>query len=230
MIKEAISQFLYRKYNTSFSQCGEDVILANLFSGRRNGFFVDIGAFHPYKFSNTYLFYKKGWSGINIDAAPGSMDEFKKLRPRDTNLETAISDKTEELTYYFLGKGDSMNSFSLDFIKEMGAEGKIKKTIKMTTQRLEDILEQHAKGKEIDFMSMDVEGLELSVLRSGNWKKYRPKVVVLESFDAMNRENNYDAELRSFFDAIGYRPIAKTTNGIFFLREDLKLNQFNHIL
>lgn len=229
MIKEAISQFLYRKYNCSFSQCGEDAILANLFSHKSKGFFIDIGAFHPYKFSNTFLFYRKGWNGINIDAAPGSMEEFQKMRPRDINIEAAISERPEQLTYYFLGKGNSMNTFSPDFLDDLDNKDKIKKTIPITTQRLDSILEKHAAGKEINFMTIDVEGLELSVLRSNNWDKFKPQVVLLESFELMNDQQSYDVDIRRFFDEKGYKLISKTINGIMFMRKELSMNPYNHI-
>lgn len=229
MIKEAISQFLYKKYNTSFSQGGEDALLAGLFCYKKNGFFVDIGAFHPYKYSNTFLFYRKGWRGINIDAAPGSMEEFQKMRPEDTNIEAAISEKPEQLTYYFLGKGNSMNTFSPDFLNDLNNKDKIKKTINITTQRLDTILEKHAAGRDINFMTIDVEGLELSVLRSSDWSRFRPEAVLLESFELMNDQQNYDVEIRKFFAEKGYKLISKTPNGIIFLRSDLRLNSYNHI-
>ena len=228
--KKALSQFLYRKYNSSFSQGGEDLILAGLLTQKLNGFFVDIGAFHPYKFSNTFRFYRKGWSGINIDAVPGSMDIFRKLRPRDINIEAAISETPEQLTYYYLGKENSMNTFSKDFLINMGAEKEIKKEITITTQRLDGVLEKYAAGKEIDMMSVDVEGLELSVLQSNDWNKFRPRVILLESFELMNEQNDYDLPIKDYFKTVGYRMVCKTTNGIFFLRDDLKLNKFNHIL
>jgi len=81
---------LKRKYLDNYSikiysQDGEDIILKEFFSGKEKGFYVDIGAHHPLRLSNTYLFYKKGWSGINIDAMPGSMKIFNKKRRRDIN-------------------------------------------------------------------------------------------------------------------------------------------------
>ena len=230
MIKKALSEFLYRKYNYSFSQGGEDVILANLFSHKAKGFFVDIGAFHPYRLSNTFLFYRKGWNGINIDAAPGSMEPFNKLRPRDINIEAAISENKEQLTYYFLGKGNPMNTFSKDFLDKLGYKDKIEKVIDITTQRLDSILEKYASGKEINFMSVDVEGLEISVLRSNNWDKFRPNVILLETFELMNDRNDYDVEVKNFLYGKGYKVVCKTTNGIYFLRNDLQLNAYNHIL
>ncbi|MFA7355121.1 MAG: SAM-dependent methyltransferase, partial [Sulfurimonadaceae bacterium] len=71
----------------SYSQEGEDMILRRLFEQQPNGFYVDVGAHHPKRFSNTYFFYKKGWRGINIDAMPNSMELFNKIRPRDINIE-----------------------------------------------------------------------------------------------------------------------------------------------
>src|ERR1041385_1053171 len=84
----------------SYSQEGEDMILKRIFDEKKNGFYVDVGAYHPKRFSNTYYFYKKGWRGINIDAMPGSRKAFRRQRPRDINVESPISDKHETLTYY----------------------------------------------------------------------------------------------------------------------------------
>jgi len=229
MIKSAISQYLYRKYSTSFSQGGEDVILAGLFSGRRNGFFVDVGAFHPYKLSNTYLLYKKGWSGINIDAAPGSMEVFKKMRPRDINLEAAISDVPEQMNYYYLGENNSMNTFSKEFLEQLDYQGKVQKTITIHMQRLDSIFDQYVGNREIDILTIDVEGMEIKVLNSNNWDKYRPNIILCESFEAMNDENNYDLEVKKYLYDKGYKVVCKTLNGIFFLRGDRTLNQYNHI-
>jgi len=84
----------------SYSQEGEDMILSRLFGNQQAGFYVDVGAHHPMRFSNTYFFYKKGWNGINIDAMPDSMKLFNKFRPRDINIEKPVSDKKQILTYY----------------------------------------------------------------------------------------------------------------------------------
>ncbi len=74
----------------SYSQNGEDRILARIYERQRYGFYVDIGAHHPFRFSNTYLLYKRGWNGINIDAMPKSMELFNKYRNRDINIECGV--------------------------------------------------------------------------------------------------------------------------------------------
>ena len=81
----------------SYAHNGEDVLLNRVFADVANGFYVDIGAYDPVLFSNTYFFYLNGWNGINIEARPGSRAAFQKVRPRDTNLEMGISRTRGEL-------------------------------------------------------------------------------------------------------------------------------------
>lgn len=228
--KEQVSQFFYRRYNSAFSQGGEDLMLAGLFLFRGKGFFVDIGAFHPYIHSNTYMFYKRGWRGINIDARPGSMSLFNKFRPGDVNIEAAISDVVTELDYIHMKDGEAMNSFMPESIEKLAEDHIIKGVSRIKTVRLDSILYQYRPEGDIDFFSIDVEGMELQVLRSNDWNKYRPKAVLLETFDAMLPEAEYDKEFKVFFHDVGYRHVVKTMNAIIFIREDLRLNEANHIL
>ncbi len=227
-IKNTISQYLYRKYNYSFSQCGEDAILAHMLRMPR-GTYVDVGAYHPYISSNTFVFYRKGWHGINIDAAPGSMKEFKKVRPRDINLEAAISDEDRELDYYLLDEGHQMNTFSKENLDKLGYTDKIKQVIKIKTTRLDTILQQHLPNTEINYFSIDVEGLELSVLKSNNWDKFRPMVILLESFDVIDYKNSFDIDVNAYLSARGYKLFAKVPLGVFFVRNDLPIGSTNYI-
>ncbi len=98
----------------SFSHCGEDRILAYLFKKFPAGFFVDVGAFHPRTSSNTFLLYQRGWRGINIDAQPGSMEPFRRERPDDINLELAVAEKEESLTYYKTGHTGTSSDLRLN--------------------------------------------------------------------------------------------------------------------
>src|SRR5437868_6288327 len=98
IVASAQRHFPRRHVVMSYSQDGEDLVLSRFLSSENKGFYVDVGAHHPTRFSNTYFFYKKGWRGINIDAMPGSMIAFDKMRPRDTNVEAAISDNDSEIT------------------------------------------------------------------------------------------------------------------------------------
>lgn len=201
----------------SYSQEGEDKILDRFFEHRNKGFFVDVGAHDPIRFSNTYKFYLKGWRGINIDAMPGSMHAFNEHRPSDTNIEAAISDKEEVLTYYAFNE-PALNGFSkaLSDTRDGQKGYKIIFTKEIRTQRLSALLEQHVpRGTVIDFMSVDVEGLDLNVLQSNDWINYRPQVLLVEitGFDPANMAGN---ETAAYLDKIGYKFLAKTINTVLF--------------
>jgi FkbM family methyltransferase len=181
--KKKIQQALlgYHSYAPSFSSAGEDMILRHILgSDKQDGFYVDIGAFHPVRFSNTYFFYLYGWRGINIEARPGSAEIFNKVRPKDINLEIGISRERGELTYYIIEE-QTMNSFSRDFLEHIGMLNAIKCEAKVPVFPLSEVLDRYLpEGKAIDFMSVDVEGHDLWVLESNDWDRFRPKIVVVE--------------------------------------------------
>ena len=183
--KSYYNLYLNSHENIYFSQEGEDVILRRIFEDQKNGFYIDIGAHHPKRFSNTYYFYDRGWEGINIDATPGSMKIFQKFRPRDINLEIAISEKEQQLTYFMFNE-PALNSFSKSLSDERQNEKcYIEKTISIPSLPLSTILDKHLPPEQIiNFLSVDVEGLDLQVLASNDWNKYRPKVVLAEVLGA----------------------------------------------
>jgi FkbM family methyltransferase len=203
----------------SYSQEGEDMILRRIFEEKRRvGFYVDVGAHHPKRFSNTWYFYKKGWRGINIDAMPGSMKLFKKMRARDINLEIAISDKKQVLTYYCFND-PALNGFSKALSAERDGKGRYRiiDEIKMKTSTLAEVLDTYLpKGIEIDFLSVDVEGLDFQVLKSNNWSKYKPKVILVESLNS-SLSNLGDCEVCEFLISKDYYLFAKAVNTLFFL-------------
>lgn len=109
-IKRKLWKLFFKNARLSYSQSGEDMILDTIFCNIRKGVYVDIGANNPYVQSNTHYFYKSGWRGVNVDALPGSMVQFKKARPKDINIECAISNSTDDLTYYMF-KPSFYNTF-----------------------------------------------------------------------------------------------------------------------
>lgn len=203
-------------YKESYAQEGEDMILARLFAAKATGFYIDIGAHHPKRFSNTYFFYKKGWSGINIDPMPGIMGVFNEVRPRDINIEIGIGNCESELTYYMYNES-ALNSFDEKIHQDVVSKGiyHLIGTKKIKVSRLETVLDNVQGIQEIDFMNIDAEGLDLDVLRSNNWDKYRPKYVLVECLDSKEAwlEEN---EVSQFMKSKGYRLFAKTYNTCFF--------------
>lgn len=231
--KQKIKRILlgYQNFFPSFSHAGEDMLLRHIFSNKRNGFYIDIGSYDPVVHSNTYYFYQNGWNGINIDARPDSKKLFDLKRPKDINLEVAVSDKKELLDYYiFLPEQQSMNGFDSSFLKKMRSYQSYKEKIKIEAYPLTNILESHlTKDTDIDFLSLDVEGMELKVLKSNNWMKFRPKVIMVESFEVFNQDI-FTSDLSIFMGQQKYHIIAKTINELVFLRDDCKQSAIGRIL
>lgn len=190
----------------SHSQFGEDLVLESLmFSDKiEEGFYVDIGSYDPVKYSNTFIYYKKGWSGINIDARPGSMKIFNRKRPRDINLEIGISSNTKTMDFYTF-KDPAFNTFSKNIADKLLLSGvPFEKKITNKTTTLEKILDEHLpKNKVIDFMTIDVEGLDLEVLKSNNWEKYKPNYLLIEMHD-IKFEKIKDSDIYRFLKQKGY--------------------------
>ncbi len=199
----------YSKFSRkSYSQFGEDLVLSTFVNTTKRGFYLDIGAYHPFKFSNTYFYYKKGWSGINIDAKPGSMAIFKKKRNRDINLEIGIFDDEKELNFYVF-KESAYNTFSKDLADSYTNQGlQYDKTVIVKTRRIENVLDQYLPdNKKIDFMSVDVEGLELIVLESNNWDKYHPSYILVEMHN-VNIDNVQKSEIFRFLVKKNYKLVS----------------------
>jgi FkbM family methyltransferase len=199
--------------NTSFSQEGEDIMLKRIIGEKSQGFYIDVGAHHPYRFSNTFIFYEKGWKGLNIDALPGTKELFDRERPRDINLEVGVSQSGSDLTYYMFNE-PALNTFDVEESKKKdgSCEGQYfienEKTIK--TEPLSSIFDRHlSEGQEIDFMTVDVEGLDLEVLKSNDWKRYRPQILLVEELDSDLQNVFTNSEVYQFLKAHNYRLIAK---------------------
>ena len=89
-----VGKILFNSDFYSFSQVGEDKILNNYFNNKQNGFYVDIGCYHPIILSNTYFFHTfNKWKGINVDANSSRIILFNKFRPNDLNLEFGITEE-----------------------------------------------------------------------------------------------------------------------------------------
>ena len=206
--------------NLSYGQDGEDLILNRLLDGQENGFFVDVGAHHPVRFSNTYLLYLRGWRGINIDAMPGSMDLFNRVRPRDINIECGVASVAGQMRYYRFNE-PALNTFDPgEADKKNAPPYRLVDTVDVGVERLDVLISKHLpKHQTIDVLTVDVEGKDLDVLRSNDWQEYRPRVILAETLrtDLLNFSECPVAQL---LIAVGYRPVAKVYNTSFFMRED----------
>jgi len=201
----------------TYSQEGEDFILARFFDSKRNGFFVDVGAHHPHRFSNTYLLYRRGWRGVNIDAMPGSMRKFDRHRPRDINIEAAVGLAAGEATYYMFNE-PALNTFDPALVAERQfPPWKVIREVTLPIIPLADILERVLqRGQAIDLLTVDVEGHDLEVLRSNDWKRFRPTIVLAETLGRRIDDLKTDPTV-AFLESLGYLIVAKTFNTTFML-------------
>ena len=179
-IKIFIKSFTHKKI--SYSYGGVDSLILDIFKDKKKGFYLDIGCGHPIKNNNTYLLNKKGWHGINIDLDKENIKLFNVFRKNDLNLAVAVSDKEGESDLYFYHEKSALNTLSkknADFQK-----ANITSIKKIKTQTINKIIENSPyRDQEIDFLSIDVEGSEIAILKNFNFRKYSPKVIVVEFLD-----------------------------------------------
>ena len=165
-----------------FSFSGVDVILQKIFKGQDKGLYIDIGCQHPIKNNNTYLLYKKGWEGINVDLDEDNIKLFDSARPKDCNFNKAVSNEVKDVKLYFYHKKSPINTIDKKTSEFQNA--KVSSIKNITTDTLDNII-SNTKYKDfsIDLLSIDVEGHELQVLKGFNLTKYKPKVIVVEYLD-----------------------------------------------
>ena len=198
----------FKKINKNFySQFGEDRILNEIINkDYKDGFYVDVGCFHHKKYSNTYLLFKKGWSGINIDLEQDKIDVFNLARPYDYNILSAVSDVSKRLTVYKTDKYGVGTTTEKKLIRNMN---NIIDTFDINAKTLNEIIESSPfNKKEIDLLNIDTEGNDFAVLMSLDLDKYKPKIIIIESHlktineiiecDIYNYLSNNDYKLRSW--------------------------------
>ena len=192
------------------------MILKRVFERRDTGFYVDVGAYHPQRFSNTFLFYKRGWSGVNIDATPGSMLPFRRRRPRDINIEAAVTRDGRDVTLRLYDE-PAMNSLaSRESSERDGGVYEVVAERRVKSKTLREILEQQLPGgRQISFLSVDVEGLDLEVLESNDWNRFRPQYVLFERLGLSAKDVVRDPAAL-FLEEQGYEFFAKTVNSVIF--------------
>ena len=195
------------------------MVLRSLTRDRPTGFYVDVGAHHPFYYSNTFHFYSKGWRGVNIDAVPGSMQLFREIRPRDVNLEACVGTPGRSVEFAIFEE-QALNTMDAEVASKLVQQNRSRllSKQKMQTESLARILEQHVpRGRTIDFLSVDVEGADLEVLQSNDWEQFRPEFIVVESHGTQLLEIN-QVPVAGFLAAQRYTPIAATGPSLIFVR------------
>lgn len=203
--------------NLAYSQDGEDMVLRRLFERQTSGFYVDVGAHHPFRFSNTCYFYRRGWRGLNIDPNPDAIKAFLRNRPSDINLCFGVSDTPGNIAFHFFNE-PALNTFDVQLAAERARIPgyRLLETRSVPVRRLDDLLAEFLpQNQKIDFLSIDVEGLDLSVLRSNDWSRFRPHLLLVEAHERTVQGIQNDP-INMFAVAAGYQLIAKTLNTLIF--------------
>ena len=191
--------FLKKK---SYSMDGEDIEIFNYFKNKKNGFYVDVGAYHPIERNNTMLLYLNGWEGINIDISTFSIKLFNHLRARDLNLNLAISKKEGMVDMYFQKKLSQLSTIKKQHANK-SFQGNIKKK-QIESKTLDNVLDRSKfRDKKIDFLDIDVEGADIDVLESLDFNRYSPELICVEVIE----KNNDESQIFKFLKKRGYQKI-----------------------
>jgi FkbM family methyltransferase len=168
----------------SYAQNFEDVILHRALRDVTAGVYVDVGAQDPDVFTVTRAFYEAGWSGINIEPVRFWFDALQQRRPRDLNLNIAVSDKKGSLRFFEI-EDTGLSTASEQIAENHRASGFSVKQIDVPVTTLAEVLDEHGVT-DIHFLKIDVEGEEGGVLRGMDFKRWRPWVLVIEATEPMS--------------------------------------------
>ena len=178
----------------SYSQDQEDLFINDYFKKIDNGFYLDIGCYHPIKYSNTALLYNRGWKGINIDMNQTSIDLFNIFRKKDKNICAAISSSNKEVTQYIDHLYSPVNTIEKNFSQAISKRFQTKpfsKTNIFTSTFTEIVKKYEIQITKIDFLNIDVEGHDYEVLKGIDLLNIKPKIICIE---VDNHEKNLNNE------------------------------------
>jgi FkbM family methyltransferase len=201
-------------YRKSWSQCGEDLILRYLFDLLRiaRPSYIDIGAHHPWHYNNTYLFYRQGARGVNVEPDPSLCAGLRRARKRDVNLNIGIGPQEAELDF-FLMSVPTLNTFSAaearKYVEQYGM--RIVDTRRIKVQTFAQAVDTHL-ARTPDLVSLDVEGLELDILRSIDFSRHRPHAFCIETISYAGDDGSgvKNPEIHALMLQSGYRLYADT--------------------
>lgn len=187
----------------TYGQNFEDVMLWRALKAIDEGFYVDVGAAWPEMHSVTKTFYDKGWRGLNIEPNPELHAELCRRRPRDINIQLAVSDREGEVELNLV-PGTGLSTLDAGLARENARQGFASTPLQVACSTLALILRTHLPaGQEIHFLKVDVEGLERAVLSGNDWSVYRPWIVVVESTRPLSQLESHQAWESGLIDA-GY--------------------------
>jgi FkbM family methyltransferase len=164
----------------SYAQNHEDVLLRRVFPEGTAGFYIDVGANDPIRDSVTKHFYDQGWHGINVEPATTPYAALCAQRERDVNLNVGISSREGTLEFLECASHHGLSTFSPRVADTCRKRGMVFHTRSVPVTSLARMCEQYV-DRPIDFLKIDVEAHEREVIEGGDWHRWRPRVVVVET-------------------------------------------------
>ena len=190
----------------SYSQFAEDLMVSNILGyEKNNGYYVDVGCNHPINYSNTYIFYQRGFHGVCIDPNSNYEKDWKRYRPRDLFIPHGVGLDESNLCYIEYNNFPECNRVVTDKgLALLNKEGEHPKYTKRSIEvkSLADILQDvEWLPKNFDYLTIDCEHLDLEVLKTNNFNFYRPKVISIEDLDF----DDNCSEIFKYLNKFGYK-------------------------
>ncbi len=220
LINHSLSYYFYKIFKlfknnrkgNYFGEFGEDILINRFFRKKNNGFYVDIGCYHPTKGSLTYYLYKKGWRGLNVDLSKVSIDLFKLARPKDYNIQAAVTDFDGVTQFFENGMINQQNTLE--------NSGTNLKKIKINAFKLQTLLDKQ-NINHIDFLNIDVEGSDYKAISSLNLNKIRPKMICIEE-NKYNIKDILNEKIQTFMNSNNYLFFARIGVSSIYIDNNLK--------
>ena len=199
-------KYSFKNYLNPVNKYRNIIFLENYFKNNKTGFYIDVGCFHPIRFSNTMFLYLKGWTGMNIDLSKKSVDLFKIARPKDINLNFGVGSKNETLDYFYNKKVFANNTFDVHFAKSFLKKGKIKKDT-IEVKNLSYLMENYSSKKKIDLLDIDAEGYDFEVLKGIDYEKYEIDLIMIEVHHFDEKTKKISKEILNFLTKKNFKLI-----------------------
>ncbi|MGE3148870.1 MAG: FkbM family methyltransferase [Pseudorhodoplanes sp.] len=213
----------------SYSQRFEDLYLLRCFDGRKTGFYIDIGAGHPVFDNVSFAFYLDGWRGICAEPNPRLADLARAVRPRDHNIDALVGAAPGETNFYLVEDYHGLSTTIAGNAAAAQAQfGKSSRAMMRPVTTLAALCEAQQPAA-IDFLKVDVEGAEKAVLAGNDWRRFRPKIVVVEAlapFTLQPAWDDYEPVLLdhgyrfAFFDGLNRYYAAAEEDGLYGMLRD----------
>ena len=185
--------FCLRHFASSNSQFFQDLYVAHKLGHKRNGYFVDFGATDGILGSNSYYFEKElDWVGIV--AEPNAVHHVKLRNNRNCIIDQRCvwKESGEKIEFVATAHPD-FSTISLfkdnDYISAARTAAAGAVCVMVETVSLNELLSENNAPTDFDYLSIDTEGSEYEILKSLDYKKYRPQIITAE--------HNHNAALRN---------------------------------